>query len=350
MRRIALAYSANPTRPIQGMDMIRWTAMGHRFRWLGYKVRLVTDRRRGVDRLDRIHLTSADRIDWTECDAVKVCYQGSIDLVPQGHPHLIARMCRVVDEEYPKRDDHRRADMLRQQDKIAELAAIVAFNDEVNAQRWRDRYGNRQQVLIVPTGCPERLPEEVHNPFPAGKRIVLFMGSLTSHRFPGALNGLARRLRSATPDVEVHFLGKNSLQHYAGESEPLDPAVVTVHEPVDEAATWSYVLNAHAGIGLAPSEQEFESELSKIYYYLRGGLPVVTESSVPNRSVLAETGHGRVAAFGDLDDLAHQTLAALALPARDERVMQHMIERHSWRARAQTYDDALQARWACKAS
>lgn len=345
MNRIALCYSANPTRPIQGMDMIRWVAMGHRFRRLGYKVKLVTDRRRGVDRLDRIHLTSVDRIDWSECDAIKVCYQASIDLVPQ-HPHLIARMCRVVDEEFPKRDDGRRDEMMRQQAKIAEMAAIVAFNDEVNAQRWRERYGDKSQILIVPTGCPEELPEELHDPFPQDKRIVLFMGSLTSHRFPGVLNALARRLRAVQPDVEVHFLGKNSLQHYAGESEPLDPSVITIHEPVEESATWSYVLNADVGIGLAPSEHSFESELSKIYYYLRGGLPVVTESSVPNQGVIREVGHGEIAAYGDVDDLAHKTLLALKYTPRNATVMQHMIDHHSWRARAEVYDRALKARMA----
>jgi len=62
---------ATPTRPIQGMDMIRWVAMGHRFRWLGYKVRLVTDRRRDVERVDRIHISSASRTEWSEFDAVK---------------------------------------------------------------------------------------------------------------------------------------------------------------------------------------------------------------------------------------------------------------------------------------
>ena len=70
--------------------------------------------------------------------------------------------------------------MLRQQERIRELAAIVAFNDEVNAQRWRDRYGDSQQILIVPTGCPERLPDEAQNPFPKDKRIVLFTGNVNN--------------------------------------------------------------------------------------------------------------------------------------------------------------------------
>lgn len=344
MRRIAIAYTANPTRPIQGMDMIRWVAMGHAFRGFDYKVRLVTDRRRGMDRLDRIHLTSADRMDWSECDAIKVCYQGSIDLVPD-HAHLIVRMCRVVDEHLPKRDDHRRAELLRQQQVIAERASIVAFNDEVNAARWRERYGDRQQILIVPTGCPEWLPKQIQDPFPAGRRIVLFMGALTSHRFPGMLNAIARGLRAVAPDVELHFLGKNSLQHYAGESEPLDPSVITIHEPVDEEAAWNYVLHAHVGIGLAPSEHPFESELSKIYYYLRGGLPVVTESTVPNHTLIEELGYGGVAAHGDVDEFVHRIMAALQLPVRDARIMKHMAEHHGWRARARVYHEALEARW-----
>lgn len=349
MRRIALAYSTNPARGIQGMDMIRWVAMGHRFRRLGYKVKLVTDRRRGMDRLDRLHLASTKRTDWTEFDAVKVCYQASIDIV-EPHPHLIVRMCRVVDEEFPRRDDHRRDEMLRQQQRISELAAIVAFNDDENAARWRRRYGSPNKILIVPTGCPEELPAVGDSPFPNDRRIVLFTGSLTSHRFPGVLNALARRLRSERGDVEVHFVGKNSLQHYAGESEPLDPAVVHIHDAVSEDETWRFVLNAHAGIALAPSEHAFESELSKIYYYLRGGLPVVTESSVPNRTVAEDLGLGAVAKYGDLDDLVGKTLVALSMTPRQPAIMQHMADRHSWRARARIYDEALQERWACQAN
>ncbi|MGE3171750.1 MAG: glycosyltransferase [Planctomycetota bacterium] len=346
MKRIALVYSTNPTRGIQGMDMIRWVAMGHRFRWLGHKVRLVTDRRRGEERLDRLHLSSAQRAEWDKFDAVKVCYQASIDLV-EPHPNLIARMCRVVDEKLPERDDHRRAETLRQQQRIADLAAIVAFNDEENAARWRQRYGTRQQILIVPTGCPEKIPEDGANPYPDGKRIVLFSGSLTSHRFPGTLNELARRLAREAPDVQVHFLGKDSLQHYAGVSEPLDPRLVHVHPSVPEADTWRYVLHAHCGIALAPSEHAFESELSKIYYYLRGGLPVVTESPVPNKTVIDECAHGAVAAYDDMDDLVDKTRSALHLEPRSPAVMNYMAEHHSWSQRAKVYDDALQARWQC---
>jgi glycosyltransferase involved in cell wall biosynthesis len=349
MKKLAIVYSTNPARGIQGMDTIRWAAMGHRFRWLQYKVKLITDRRRGLDRFDRLHLASSRKVNWSEFDVVKTCYQASIDLV-EPHPLIVSRMCRVVDEHLPARDDGRREEMMRQQRKISEMASIVAFNDRVNADRWREIYGDRQQILLTPTGCPENIPAAPENPFPADRKIVLFSGSLTSHRFPQTLNALARRLCAERSDVEVHFLGRNRLEHYAGDSEPLDPEFVRVHEPVDEVETWRFVLHASVGLALAPSEHEFESELSKIYYYLRAGLPVVTESSVPNRSVIEECGHGRIAAYDDIDDLTAKTLAALELESRCESVMQHMVDVHSWRRRAEIYDAALKQRWQCKAS
>ena len=344
MRRIALVYSANPTHGMMGMDMIRWARMGRRFKSLGFKAHLVTDRRRNVERLGRVQVKSTRGAEWQDYDALKVCYQASIDLVPE-HPHLIVRMCRVVDEEYPRRDAGRRAELMRQQQRISEMAAMVAFNDVENAERWKSIYGRPSQVLIVPTGCPEEIPEPSESPFSPGRRIALFCGSLTSHRFPGVLNRLARRLRSANPDIELHVVGKDSLVHYAGESEPIDRSAVHVHDPVDEIEAWQYILHADVGIALAPSPDAFESELSKIYYYLRGGLPVVTESVVPNRDVVREASHGTVACYDDLDDLAAKTLEALQLPRRDAGVMHHMVERHSWQQRAQIYVDAQNARW-----
>lgn len=344
MRRIALVYSANPAHGMAGMDMIRWAAMGKCFKSHGFKTHLVTDRRRDVERFGGVKVKSARSAEWRDYDALKVCYQASIDLVPP-HPNLIVRMCRVVDERHPRRDDGRREELMRQQQRISEMASMVAFNDEVNAERWRRIYGESARVLIVPTGCPEVIPEPAANPFPGDRRIVLFCGSLTSHRFPGVLNRLARRLRSESADIELHFVGKNSLLHYAGDSEPLDESVVHVHGPVDQAEAWQYMLHAHVGVALAPSADVFESELSKIYYYLRSGLPVVTESVVPNRGVIAETGHGAVAAYDDLDDLAAKTIEALGSGARDPRVMQYMVDRHGWMQRARTYVDALGSRW-----
>ena len=156
----------------------------------------------------------------------------SIDIVPD-HPTLIVRMCRVVDEEKPRRDSALRAEILRQQERIAASAAMVAVNDELNARRWRRFYGDRQEVLLVPGASPERIPKPHTNPFHPGHRIVLFCGSLTSPRFPGVINSVAKALGQIDPSIEVHVIGRNRLHLYGGNPEPLDRRVVCVHDPVD---------------------------------------------------------------------------------------------------------------------
>ncbi len=340
MNTIALVYSKDASRRRAGMDLIRWTEMGRQLALSGWGVHLVTDRTGGVVDLLGLPVVDAATASWDQYDAIKVCYQHSIDLVPP-HPCIIARMCRVADEERPARDGSRRVEMLRQQQRIHEIAHYVALNDWENVRRWRSAYGDKQRALIVPTGCPESIPKPMVNPYERGRRVVLFCGSLTAPRFVSALRAIAESLRSALPEVDVHFVGRNRLHVYGASGQELDPDLITLHPPVEVGASWQYILHADVGLALAPSHDAFESELAKIYYYLRAGLPVVTESSVLNRSLVAETGHGSIATYDDIPDLTDKIIGALKLAPQSPDVMHYMATTHSWRQRAAVYTEAL---------
>ncbi|MCH8251821.1 MAG: glycosyltransferase [Planctomycetes bacterium] len=342
MPTVAMVYSKDASRQTAGMDLIRWIEMGHQLASCGWTVHLVTDKPAGIRKLRELPVVDAAAASWERYDAVKVCYQHSIDLVPP-HPCIIVRMCRVADEHRPKRDHIRRKAVLAQQERVSEIARFVSFNDQENARRWRAMYGNRQETLLVPTGCPESIPTARNDPFRTGRRVVLFAGSLTAPRFVGALNALAERLRSVVPDVDVHFVGRNRLHVYGVSGAELDPGLIKIHAPVRVEESWQYLLHADVGVALAPSEDAFESELSKIYYYLRAGLPVVTESNVPNRTLLEETGHGFVAEYDDVGDLVTRIAEALELETRHPEVMGYMAAKHSWRGRAEVYVNALAA-------
>ena len=338
--RVALVYAKDAACPPAGMDMIRWIEIGRHLVQAGCRVHLVTDQPGGVRQLAGLPVIDAASADWDEYAGIKVCYQHSIDIVPE-HPSIIVRMCRVVDEHSPRRDAGRRQELLRQQARVAERAGWVALNGPDNADRWRRLYGERQQILNVPTGCPESIPAPGQSPFPDGRRIVLYCGALTAPRFPGALNAVARRLRDKAADIEVHFVGRDRLHCYSGSSEPLDPDLVHAHPSVDASQAWRYILHADVGLALSPSTDVFECELAKIYYYLRGGLPTVTESTALNRCLIEETGHGAVARYDDPDELARCALEALSLKRRHPQVMAHMAANHSWRRRAAVYVDAF---------
>ena len=142
----------------------------------------------------------------------------------------------------------------------------------------------------------------------------------------------------------MHFLGRNRLHVYGASEKVLDCDLITIHAPVDVEESWQYLLHADVGLALAPSSDSFESELAKIYYYLRAGLPVVTESNVLNRSLIDETGHGTVARYDDVGDFVAKIDAALSLTPRSSRVMRYMAATHTWRQRADVYVNALNAR------
>lgn len=336
MLRIALVYKKCASADIAGMDLIRWTEIGSQFLALGCEVDLVTHQPDGVSHLRGLPVRDARAVNWDDYDAVKVCYHHSIDLVPP-HRRMTARLCRVVDETLPARDSGRRAEILEQQDRISEIATFVAVNDAENANRWRARYGDAQQLLIVPGACPEVIPKPQASPYRSGRRIVLFCGSLTSQRFPAVLNRVAKLLLAHDQTIEVHLVGRDRLHLYGGAAEPLDPNLVHIHPPVDHLACWQYIHHADVGLALAPSSDSFEGELTKIYYYLRGGLPVVTESAALNCHLVEETGHGRVVNYDDSADLVQGIVAALELPTGDAATMRYMRTRHSWRQRAQVH-------------
>jgi predicted deacetylase/glycosyltransferase involved in cell wall biosynthesis len=323
------------------MDMIRWVSLGRALRGFGVEVDLVTDRPDGVGAIADVPVVASAAADWDAYDLVKVCYQPSLRIVPP-HRSTLVRMCRVVDQVYPTRDDGHREELLRLQEETARRARWVAFNDATNEQRWCERYGYRQATVRTPTGCPDTIPEPGPNPYPPGPPVLLHCGSLTSPRLADAIERLAEATRRSGLAVRIAHLGRNRLHVYGAAGRVLDRRVIDLGE-VDVDKTWSYIHHASVGIALAPSEHAFESELSKVYYYLRGGLPVVTEDSVANRHLVEQTAHGAIARYDDPASWIAAIEHALRLPAREPRVMQWMVERHGWARRARTYLDLLRA-------
>ncbi|MGE4618804.1 MAG: glycosyltransferase [Planctomycetota bacterium] len=340
-RPIALVYAKSASRQLAGMDLIRWTQMGTHLQALGHEVHLVTNRPDGVESLAGLPVIDSQQADWDGYYAIKGSYQHSVPLLPD-HPRLIVRMCRVALPDEPDRDLSRRDAILDHQAWIADHARFVAVNDSLNAERWKNFYGERQQVLIVPTGCPSSIPESNQNPFPSESKIVLFCGSVTAIRMVPFLNQVARNLADRDANFQVHILGRNRLHLYSDSPPQFDPQVIHLHEAVSQEVAWQYLRHADVGVAISPSENQFESELSKIYYYLRAGLPTVCETSALNGNLVTETGHGYVVDHDDPEQFAAAILRAAEFPNQHQPTMEQMAKEHSWKNRASTYAKALE--------
>ena len=90
------------------------------------------------------------------------------------------------------------------------------------------------------------------------------------------------------------------------------------------------------GIALAAGPHLFDNDISKIYTYLRGGLPVLSEELIANNHLLAQTHLGNIFAYGNATDMAMKA-ARLPGTAPDESYIQFamaLMEReHSWEQR-----------------
>jgi hypothetical protein len=142
------------------------------------------------------------------------------------------------------------------------------------------------------------------------------------------LNGLGGRLKRKK--IRLCFVGM-------GDVNQLDPEAVTYLGTVENDRIWDYHYFADVGIVLAQGLIQ-HNESSKIYYYLRAGLPVVSEDAIHNNNLIREASCGLIARYGDEDMMADLVETAVYRKWAKEEAARYMVENHTWDHRARVYD------------
>jgi hypothetical protein len=193
----------------------------------------------------------------------------------------------------------------------------------------------------VPTGVDRAIPPPSRNPYsPSTEKIAVYIGNIYAHaqrdvnvHWQLRFNALGRILKQR--GVRLFFVGPGRTDH-------LDPAAVTPLGPVAYDKVWNYQYFADVGLVLAQGPVQ-HNESSKIYYYLRTGLPVVSERPVPNNYLIAESGCGLIAEYGDDRVLADMVEAAAWRDWDTQAAMQYTLQHHTWERRVAVYDEVLAA-------
>lgn len=272
---------------------------------------------------------------------VKTSYHFSIELINGYEGPVVSRIVRVVDEKLPERDKRERQRLLRCQAAIRERAHTLVLNNSVNEERWRRIYGQHPPIVQIPNGCPDEIPLCRKNPFRKREKVVLFLGSIAAPRMLEMLNKLANGL---VDRARVHVVGLDKTHLYGGDKETMLDSRIVYHGEKTEEETWQYIQHARVGLALATGPHPFDNDITKIFYYLRGGLPVVSEQGVLNNSLIRETGFGTIFAFGDTDDLVAKTIRLLQdpQPTNKQDIMGFMARKHSWSRRVEAYMDLFE--------
>lgn len=336
--RVGLAFHHDPARRPPGIDLERLTSLAEGLGALGAEAEVVAPVRRAGwlrgPEGGRIAVRPAGEAGGGRYHILETCYHPGIDLVPPDFPGpVVCRLVRVVDASRPVRDAVRRDRLLAWQDAVRARATAVVFNNPQNLERWRRLYGWDGPTALTPTGCPERLPPPGPDPYRGEPPPVLFLGSLAAGRMVRLLNRLAEALSG---QARVHLVGLNKSGLY-GRATRLSDLVVD-HGPHAAPRLWDYVGRAGLGLALAAGPDDFDNDSSKVYSYLRGGLPVLWEEPILQGRLVEELGMGAGFAHGDAEGMAAGARALLArgAPAR-AAAMERMAGRESWVRRAETY-------------
>jgi hypothetical protein len=146
------------------------------------------------------------------------------------------------------------------------------------------------------------------------------------------LNALGRAL--AGRGARLYMCG-------VGDVSRLDHANVTYLGWMPYERTWDFFHYADVGVVVSAGAFMHNNESSKIYHYLRAGLPVVSESGFPNDHVVREAECGVVVDAPDMPALADAIAEAARTRWDKERAVRYILAYHTWRQRVRVYDELL---------
>lgn len=357
MARIAtVATDERRGTKLVDMSAIRWYEMSRALADLGHEVDIVHGRykwrlRQPVEALGpNLREVPLGRVRWSDYDVVKTLFHRGFESLRRfgggDHPFIISKLGSVVGaSDLPGIYFYgeQRRNLFETQTRISEASRYVTLLSEPARALWRDCHGGGDELLLVPGACSADIPPRGPDPYPAGndKRIVFAGNFYSGHHLSqsdahetiaGKLNQLGERLSGS--GMRVYVVG-------TGDADSLNPDFVGYLGSVDYAESWNYLHWAHLGLVVSAGAFMHNNESTKIYHYLRVGLPVVMESGFPNDHLVADTGHGVLVEPGDLDGLCDAVLASASRSWEADRAREHILSHHTWAARARVYDEVI---------
>ena len=346
--RVATVYKSaryGDFRPVE-MSTARWVHLSEALARSGFEVDVVLDAETTPESAEpAMSWVSLESAEWWKYDVVIAFFHRGFETLQRygaaDHPFIISDLGSVVGPDDGSPGVYFFGPMREQlwatQQEIAAASRGVAILTQRSRKLWVQCHGRAENVRLVPTGVPSSLPAPARNPFTGSDRpVALYLGNIyrdSQHEmnryWQDRLSALGRQLLRR--GVGLCFVG-------IGHTDRIDETAVTNLGSVLHEESWNYQLGADVGVVLAQGPVQ-DNESSKIYNYLRVGLPVVSESPVPNNGLIDDTGLGFVVEFENDEEMADAVVAA-AEREWDRRVaIEYMVTHHSWDLRAAAYHD-----------
>lgn len=338
------------------MSDIRWHKISEALARQGHRVDITTNEPRWEQ--DRSPVVMAEglrrvplrRIRWSSYDVVKTLFHlGFGTLVKNGgarHPFIISKLGSVVGPTDAPGiyfyGDIRRA-LYQTQKRIHRTSRFVTLLSQPAIDLWTQVHGHRPGILLVPGAVDREIPPPGANPYAetdiCGK-VCIFSGNVyEADSQPEANRTLVRKLNDL--GRALHGSGVRLCFQGVGDVRALDERYVTNLGSCSYPETWRYLQHATVGVVVSAGPFMHNNESTKIYHYLRVGLPVVSEQGFPNEWVLKESEIGLVVAGEDMRRMAECILQAASMSWNRAAARQYIVDHHTWDHRARVYDDVI---------
>jgi glycosyltransferase involved in cell wall biosynthesis len=352
MARVVTLCTERPLS-LNNMAHIRWYKVAEALTRLGHVVDIAANApgarrwwpQRTEELAHKLRLVPFRRVRWSEYDVVKIANQSGFELLERlggaGHHHIISRLGTVVPGEdtegfYFHGELRRR--MYELQGRISRGSRCIAVSNEAARTLWTQQFGTLPPVLLVPGGVDRDIPDPDRDPYPpGGARRCLFAGNFSYLNYaPQANEVLCRKLNRLGERLRRHEVTLFAIG--PGDTELLDPRYVIHLGVVPYERTWSYLQFAHVGIEAVKGQGSLHNtESSKVYHYLRAGLPTVIETGLPNAELVRDAGLGFVVESDDLDAFSAKVVEAAETTWDRQRAVEYVLDRHTWDHRALVY-------------
>jgi len=348
--RIATVYSQKSIRRLYKMSTIRWFRMSEALANKGYSVDMIVNNSGKIKHLSpTLRLMPYDKVRWAHYDIIKTLFHEGFEcLMKEGvsnHRFIISKLGSVVShKEHSGVHFHGRArkKLYDIQTEISYKSKYVSLLTEASRDLWMEEFGRRDNVLLVPTGVDADIPLPSNNPYRKFKeKIAVFIGNIYSSKKQRDVNlRWQRRL-----NMIGKLLKKKGIRLCLvvfGSADRLDASSVTYIGPIDNKFMWDYQYFADAGLVLAQGAEQ-HNESSKIYYYLRTGLPVISDNSIPNNNLISKTGLGFIAGYGNDKEFADLVDKAVCIDWGQKRneAIRYILNNHTWEKRVEIYDKLI---------
>lgn len=340
------------------MSYIRWYKISEALARLGHQVDIAIDesswwsfwRKKSPMILgENLKKVPLSKVRWRDYDVVKTLYREGFESLEMyggiDHPFIISRLGTVVgpqDMEGIYFYGKKRERSYLTQKKINQTSKYVALLNASAKGLWVTCFGPRDNILIVPGAVDRSIPPPSQDPYPRERKTrCIFAGNIFKRNYApeantvlvGKLNQLGKFLSSR--GATLYVIGP-------GDIGKLDRRYVSYLGIMPYEETWNYLRFADVGVELVKGRGFMHNnESTKIYHYLRVGLPVVSEEGLPNNNVIKESKLGYIVENGDLELMAQKIEEAADKDWDRDYAINYVLSNHTWDKRAEVYDKII---------